>query len=76
MRASARVVLSRAFAAPEDFLAVAAPRCVPGGVALVMLGRRERLPRTLPAPFTLDAVHALDVPFDDGARHVAVCRAG
>lgn len=73
--ARARVVLSRAFAAPADFLAVAARHVAPGGVALVMLGRRERLPATLPAPFSLGAIRALDVPFADGERHVAVCHA-
>ena len=72
--ATARVVVSRAFAAPEDFLRVAARHLGPGGgTALVMLGQRERLPGALPAPFALDAVHPLDVPFASGARHVAVC---
>lgn len=71
----ARTVVSRAFAAPADFLVAAAPRCADGGTALVMLGRRERLPDTLPEPFVLGEVRALDVPFGDGARHVAVCHA-
>ena len=70
----ARTVVSRAFAAPADFLAVAAPRCAPGGTALVMLGRAERLPEPLPAPFSLIALHPLAVPFESGSRHLAVCR--
>ena len=73
--ARARVVVSRAFAAPADFLVAAAPRCAAGGTALVMLGRRERLPDALPEPFALGEIRALDVPFGDGERHVAVCHA-
>jgi len=74
VRTRALVVVSRAFAAPADFLERAAPRCATGGVVLVMLGRRERLPEPLPAPFALEAIEALDIPFDSGVRHVAVCR--
>ena len=72
--ARACTVVSRAFAAPADFLAIAAPRCAPGGTALVMLGRAERLPEPLPAPFSLVALHALAVPFEPAERHLAVCR--
>jgi len=71
---AARIVVSRAFAAPADFLRVAAPRCAAGGTALVMLGQRERLPARLPDPFTLERLEPLDVPFGSGPRHVAVCR--
>ena len=74
--ARARTVVSRAFAAPADFLAAAAPRCAPGGTALVMLGRAERLPEPLPAPFSLVTLHALEVPFESAERHLAVCRIG
>ena len=72
--ARVRTAVSRAFAAPADFLGVAAPRCAPGGTALVMLGRAERLPKPLPAPFSLVALHALEVPFEPAERHLAVCR--
>lgn len=71
----ARTLVSRAFAAPVDFLRLAAPLCAPGATVLVMLGRAERLPESLPEPFTLGELHALDVPFESGERHLAVCRA-
>ena len=69
----ARIVASRAFAAPADFLGVAARLAAPGGAALVMLGRAERLVEPLPAPWTLEQrVRTGDEP----ERHVALCRAG
>ncbi len=69
----ARIVTSRAFASPRDFLAVAAPLSVPGGVALVMLGRAERLPEPPPSPWTLERLERTGT---DPERHVAVCRHG
>lgn len=72
----ARVVVSRAFAAPAEFLHVAAPRCAAGGAALLMLGRAEPLPEPLPEPFRLETLVALEVPGSEAAaRHLAVCRA-
>lgn len=73
--AGAAIVVSRAFAAPGDFLAIAARHVPSGGRALVMLGRERSLPDPLPAPFELETLRALDVPFERGARHLAVCRA-
>lgn len=71
----ARQVVSRAFTAPADFLSIAARLCAPGGAAIVMLGHAERLPELLPEPFSCEALKALTVPFTDGVRHVAICRA-
>ena len=34
----------------------------------------ERLPEPLPAPFSLSALHPLEVPFESASRHLAVCR--
>ena len=73
VEASARIVTSRAFAAPGDFLAVAAPLAAPNGAALVMLGRAERLPGTLPDGWTLERSVRTG---SDPERHVAVCRRG
>lgn len=67
---SARIVTSRAFTAPGAFLSLAARYVAPGGCALVMLGKAERLPDPLPAPFTLAGVHRIAA---EPARHVAVC---
>jgi len=72
--AAAGIVVSRAFAAPADFLRVAAGHTAAGGTVLVMLGQRDRLPETLPEPFTLEGLEPLDIPFGSGPRHVAVCR--
>jgi len=66
----ASIVTSRAFTAPEAFLQLAAAHVAPGGRALVMLGRAERLPERLPAPFELDRLHRLEARHE---RHVAVC---
>lgn len=69
--ARARIVTSRAFEAPADFLGTAARLSVPGGTALLMLGRAERLPDPLPGPWTLDRlVRTGNAP----ERHVALCR--
>jgi len=66
----ASIVTSRAFTAPEAFLALAAGHVAPGGRALIMLGRVERLPDVLPPPFRLDRLQRIDAHQE---RHVAVC---
>ena len=73
VEARARIVASRAFAAPADFLGVAARLAAPGGAALVMLGRAERLAEPLPEGWTLERRVRTG---DDPERHVALCRAG
>ena len=84
VRARAPLVTSRAFAAPAGFLTAAGALTAPGGAALVMLGRAERLPGTLPEGWTLERTAAVAGASDrtsgaaagDGApaRHVALCR--
>ena len=71
---TARMVMSRAFTAPVDFLKVAEPLCVPEGVVAVMLGHAERLPATLGDAYTLMELVEVDVPGTDSARHVALCQ--
>ena len=71
---TAHMVMSRAFTAPIDFLKVAEPLCVQGGVVAVMLGHAERLPVTLGDAYTLSELVEVDVPGTDSARHVALCR--
>ena len=65
--ARAPLVTSRAFAAPADFLTVAAPLAAPGGAALVMLGRAERLPEALPAGWTHERTVRTGAPGGAGA---------
>jgi len=72
----ARNVTSRAFTAPAAFLEVASRCSAPTSQAIIMLGHAERLPDTLPKPWTLKTLHAVDVPGEFGARHVAVCIRG
>ena len=73
VEARARIVASRAFAAPADFLGIAARLVRPGGAALVMLGRAERLAEPLPTGWALERRVRTG---DDPERHVALCRAG
>lgn len=70
----ARIVTSRAFTAPEPFLALAAEHVVPGGVALVMLGRAERMPGTVGSDWASVDVTPVSIPGEAGDRHIAVCR--
>ncbi|MGC9456231.1 MAG: 16S rRNA (guanine(527)-N(7))-methyltransferase RsmG [Halothiobacillaceae bacterium] len=68
-------VVSRAFASLEDFLALAGPRCAPGGRMLAMKGRRsEALPQSLPPGWQVEEVVALNVPFLDAERHLVIIR--
>ncbi len=71
---TAHMVMSRAFTAPIDFLKVAEPLCITGGMVAVMLGHAERLPVTLGDAYTLSELVKVDVPGTDSARHVALCR--
>lgn len=76
VQARARQVVSRAFAAPVDFLSLAAPLCASRAAVIVMLGRADALPDALPEPFVLESLGSVDVPFSEGERHVAICRFG
>ncbi len=69
-------ITSRAFTAPEEFLQVASGVAVEESQAIIMLGQAERLPQTLPNPWELKTLQAVDVPGEFGARHVAVCIRG
>jgi 16S rRNA (guanine527-N7)-methyltransferase len=69
-------VISRAFAATREFVAVAGHLAGPGGRLLAMKGRdpADEL-GDLPAPWRVEAVHALSVPGLSAARHlVELCR--
>ncbi|MGQ7846647.1 16S rRNA (guanine(527)-N(7))-methyltransferase RsmG [Granulosicoccus sp. 3-233] len=70
----ARLVLSRAFTAPVDFLRIAQALCVPEGKVAVMLGRAERLPDSLQPHYELRELVEVAVPGTDSARHVALCQ--
>ncbi len=70
--AQASVVLSRAFTAPEKFLEFAENFIEPGGTVLVMLGKAERMPEALPAPFQLKAMHDVQIAGLESQRHIAV----
>lgn len=74
VEAYAVTVVSRAFRAPATFLQHASPRCAEGGQALIMLGKAEKLPETLPDGFSLVGVHAVELPGSDAMRHIAQCR--
>jgi 16S rRNA (guanine527-N7)-methyltransferase len=69
-------VISRAFAATREFVALAGHLVGPGGRLLAMKGRdpADEL-GDLPAPWRVEAVHALTVPGLSAARHlVELCR--
>lgn len=69
----APIVISRAFTAPEKFLAVVEKNCSAQSRVIVMLGIKERLPSTLPAGFTLHDMQEIKVPQFNSTRHIAVC---
>ena len=73
VQAQASIVTSRAFTAPEDFLRLAAGYTTEGGVAMVMLGRAERMPDRLPAGWQLRTLERVSAPASDAERHIAVC---
>jgi len=74
VQTSGAVVTSRAFTAPVDFLNIASSLCAPEKRVLVMLGKAERLPQQLPAPFELLELERVHIPGASGERHVAICR--
>jgi len=71
---TAHVVMSRAFTAPADFLAIAEPLCAKNGAVAVMLGLAERMPGDLPEAYKLEELVKLQVPGAESERHVALCR--
>ena len=71
---NAHRVLSRAFTAPQEFLAIARSLCTHGGKVVVMLGMADRMPQDVAPSYALEALEKLAVPGTESARHVAVCR--
>lgn len=69
--AQASCVVSRAFTAPDKFLQIADRLCKPGGQVLIMLGKADKLPDTLPMPFTLQSVARVRIDEMDSERHIA-----
>jgi 16S rRNA (guanine527-N7)-methyltransferase len=68
-------VISRAFAATRDFVAMAGHLVGPEGCLLAMKGRDPKAELTdLPAPWTVEAVHAISVPGLSAARHLVELR--
>lgn len=74
IQAQALIVTSRAFTAPAAFLELASAYTAPNGLALVMLGRAERLPETLPRGWVLLSLERVDVPGGTEQRHIAKCQ--
>jgi len=69
----AATIVSRAFTAPDNFLRSIEPHCAANAQIIIMLGLKERMPRTLPDGFQLQGVYEIDVPYVDSSRHVAIC---
>ncbi|OOG27879.1 16S rRNA (guanine(527)-N(7))-methyltransferase RsmG [Thioalkalivibrio denitrificans] len=68
-------VISRAFAATRDFVALAGHLAKPDGRLLAMKGRDPKAELAdLPAPWTVEAVHAISVPGLSAARHLVQLR--
>lgn len=69
-----RLVLSRAFTAPIDFLRIAYPLCDKDGRVVIMLGHSEHLPDSVSPDYELEELVKVRVPGSETTRHVAVCR--
>ncbi|WP_018233149.1 16S rRNA (guanine(527)-N(7))-methyltransferase RsmG [Thioalkalivibrio thiocyanodenitrificans] len=68
-------VISRAFAATRDFVALAGHLAGPDGRLLAMKGRDPKAELAdLPAPWTVEAVRAISVPGLSAARHLVQLR--
>lgn len=72
----ADTLVSRAFSSPLDIIEVAGHLCADHGVMLFMLGHTGRLLDELPVNFQLTRLESVTVPFEEGTRHIAVCRHG
>lgn len=68
-------VISRAFSATREFVALAGHLAGPAGRLLAMKGRdpSDEL-KDMPAPWSVEAVHRLNVPGLDAARHLVELR--
>ena len=67
-------ITSRAFTAPEPFLQLTQPLCVPRSLVVLMLAHAGAMPESLPAPFALEELMPLQVPGTSAPRHIALCR--
>ena len=72
VQAQASCVVSRAFTAPDKFLQIARGMCKPGGQVLIMLGKADKLPDSLPEPFELETLEQVRIAGVDSERHIAV----
>jgi len=68
------MVVSRAFSSPLDIIALTGKLCRSGGTMLFMLGQPEAELDDLPHGYRLDRMDSINVPFEQGARHIAVCQ--
>ncbi len=75
VQAQASCVVSRAFTAPNKFLQIAEGLCKPGGQVLIMLGKADKLPDSLPKPFKLESLEKVRIAGVESERHIAVVRA-
>ncbi|MBX2882876.1 MAG: 16S rRNA (guanine(527)-N(7))-methyltransferase RsmG [Granulosicoccus sp.] len=71
--APADTIVSRAFSSPLDIISVAGQLCQPGGTIVFMLGQVDETLQSLPEGYQLDRLDSVKVPFEEGARHIAVC---
>ncbi len=74
VQAQASCVVSRAFTAPEKFLAIAQGLCKPGGQVLIMLGKADKMPEALAEPFVLESIEKVSIAGVESERHIAVVR--
>ena len=70
----ARVVTSRAFRSPTEFLQLVVPHCVPGGRAVLMLARAAALPDDVPECFELETLCRARPHVGEKQRHLAIYR--
>jgi len=68
-----KIVISRAFTAPEKFLSVVEKNCATNSRVIIMLGIKERMPERLPVGFSLQDIQEIKVPQSNTTRHIAVC---
>lgn len=72
--APADLVIARAFAAPDQILTTAAHLCGEDGRILLMLGQDNHDFSQLSNGFHLETHVDIQVPFETGQRHIAICR--
>lgn len=70
----AECVTARAFAAPDQVLEMASHLCRDDGRILLMLGQDKHDFSQLSPPFCLETYVDVQVPYETGERHIAICR--